>query len=261
MNSSGEIRETLLYVTITIVTYIVLQAVTIIAHEFVHSTTAWLLGYMPSPLSIVWGNPVTMHGWDEGVPYDQLFPTPGNPAEAVIGASPLVFHTIVVAVGLFLLQQPGMTQRKWPLHTLYWLVVVSLMELISYIVMRPFALGGDTFHFDHGLALSPWLLSVVGTLLIMVALTFLFIRVLPLLCDVIAPGNRLTDWAILLMTAFILFLWGSGMRAMSTYPDPQWVFGLTGVAAFVAVLLTGSRYVTRHVSMTPEARLTVRSQS
>ena len=43
------------------------------------------------------------------------------------------------------------------------------MELISYIVMRPFAAGGDTFHFNHGLALSPWLLFVAGTLLIMVA--------------------------------------------------------------------------------------------
>ena len=87
-------------------TYVVLQATTIIAHEFVHSTAAWLLGYMPSPLSIVWGNPVTMRGWDEGVPYDQFFPNPGNPAQAIIGASPLVFHTIVVAVGLFLLQRP-----------------------------------------------------------------------------------------------------------------------------------------------------------
>jgi hypothetical protein len=246
MNSPTYIRKTLFYVAITIVTYIVLQAATIIAHEFVHSTTAWLLGYMPSPLSIVWGNPVTMRGWDEGVPYDQFFPNPGDPAQAVIGASPLVFHTLVVAVGLFVLQELGMTRRKWLFHTLYWFVVVSLMELISYIVMRPFASGGDTFHFNHGLALSPWVLFVVGTLLVMVALAVLFTRVLPLLCDVMAPGNRLMDWAIVLMTAFILFLWGSGMRAMSTYPDPQWVFGLTGLAAFGAVLLTGNRYVTRY---------------
>ena len=261
MNSSADIRQTLFYVAVTILTYVVIQAGTIVAHEFVHSTAAWLLGYMPSPLSIVWGNPITMRGWDEGVPYDQLFPIPGNPAQAVIGASPLVFHTIVVAAGLVVLQRPGMAKRKWLFHTLYWAVVVSLMELISYIVMRPFAPGGDTFHFNHGLALSPWILFVVGTLLIMVALTVLFTRALPLLCDVMAPGNRLTDWAIVLMTAFILFLWGSGMRAMSTYPDPQWVFGLTGLAAFVAVLLTGSRYVARQVSMTPEARLTAPSQS
>ena len=65
-------------------------------------------------------------------------------------------------------------------------------------------------------------------------------------------------WAILLMAAFILFMWGSGMRAMSTYPDPQWVFGLLGLAAFGAVLLTGKRYLA-HV--TPGARFVARSQS
>ena len=60
---------------VTIVTFISRQATTIIAHEFVHSTTAWLLGYTPSPLSIGRSNPVTMTGWDEGAPYDQFFPT------------------------------------------------------------------------------------------------------------------------------------------------------------------------------------------
>src|SRR5579863_2754167 len=98
MTSSENIRETLVYVAITVVTYAILQAVTIIIHEFVHSAMAWLLGYMPSPLSIVWGNPVTMRGWDEGVPYDQLFPSTGNPAQAAIGGSPLVFHAGVVTI-------------------------------------------------------------------------------------------------------------------------------------------------------------------
>jgi hypothetical protein len=234
--------ETLIYIVITIVTFVILQPVTIVMHEFVHSTSASLLGYMPSPLSIVWGNPVTMRGWDEGVPYDQLFPSSGNPAEAIIGGSPLVFHTIVVTVGLVLLQQSWMTKKKWLFHTLYWFVIVNLMELISYIVMRPFASGGDTGHINHGLALSPWILFVSGTLLIMFALYVLFRKIMPLLCNVIAPGNRLTYWTILVMTAFILFLWGSGMRAMSMYPDPQWMFGLIGVAAFIVVLLAGNQY-------------------
>ena len=186
-----------------------------------------------------------MRGWDEGVPYDQLFPTTGNPAQAAIGGMPLVFHTIVVAGGFYLLLQPWMSKRKWLFHTLYWFAIVSLMELISYIVMRPFAPGGDTFHVNHGLALSPWILFVAGTLLIMVALYVLFTKVLLLLCDAMTPGNRLTYWAIAFMTAFVLFLWGSGMRAMLMYPDPQWMFGLIGVAAFAAVLLTGNRYVPR----------------
>ena len=242
MISSADIRKTLVYVVVTIVTFVILQSATIVIHEFVHSTTAWLLGYMPSPLSVVWGNPVTMRGWDEGVPYDQLFPTTGNPAQAIIGGSPLVFHAIVVVVGLLLLQQTWMATRKWLFHTFYWFVIVSLMELISYIVIRPFAPGGDTFHINHGLAISPWILFVAGTLLITVALYILFTKVLPLLCEIIAPGNHLAHWAIVLMTAFILFLWGSGMRAMSMYPDPQWMFGLIGVAAFVFVLFTANHY-------------------
>jgi hypothetical protein len=103
-------------------------------------------------------HPVTMRGWNEGAPYDQLFPNPGNPAQAVIGASPLVFHTIVVAFCLLALQQPAMTKLKWLFHPLCWFVIVSLMELMSYVVMPPFAPGGDTFHFNHGLALSHWIL-------------------------------------------------------------------------------------------------------
>ncbi len=242
MTQSSDIRETAIYVVIAIVTYLVLQAATIVAHEFVHSTAAWLLGYTPSAFSVVWGNPITMRGWDEGVPYDKLFPSTGNPAQALIGGAPLVFHAIVVSVGLFLLQRPWMTNRKWLFHILYWFVVISLMELISYIVIRPFAPGGDTFHVNHGLALSPWILFVAGTMLIIVALYILFSKVLPILCEFVAPGNRLAHWAIVLMTAFILFLWGSGMRAMSMYPDPQWMFGLIGLAAFVFVLFTGNRY-------------------
>lgn len=52
-----------------------------------------------------------------------------------------------------------------------------------------------------------------------------------------ARGNRPTEWAILVMTAFLLFLWGSGIRVVTgIYPDPQWLFGLTGFAAFAAAL-------------------------
>ena len=112
MTQSSDIRETAIYVVIAIVTYLVLQAATIVAHEFVHSTAAWLLGYTPSAFSVVWGNPITMRGWDEGVPYDKLFPSTGNPAQALIRGAPLVFHAIVVSVGLFLLQRPWMTKQE-----------------------------------------------------------------------------------------------------------------------------------------------------
>jgi hypothetical protein len=60
MAASGRIRGTLGYMIIVIMTFVALQSVVIVMHEFTHSTVAWLLGCMPSPLGIVWGNPLTM---------------------------------------------------------------------------------------------------------------------------------------------------------------------------------------------------------
>jgi hypothetical protein len=142
------------------------------------------------------------------VPYHRLFSSSQNPAEAIIGGSPLVVHTIVVALGLILLQRPWMTKNKWVFHILYWLVIVNFMELIGYIGMSSFAAGGDTGHFNHGLGLSPWILFVAGTLAIVVGLYVLSSKILPLMDDVMARENHLTHWAILLMTALLCFYGG-----------------------------------------------------
>jgi hypothetical protein len=206
-------------------------------HEFMHSTVAWLFGDMGSPFGIVWGNPLMMTGWDEGVHYSKLFPAPGNPVEAVIGASPLVMHTVIVIAGLLLMQRPAMLKRKWTFHAVYWFVVANLMELVAYIAMRGFASGGDTGHFNHGLNLSPWYLFIAGNLLLLFALTVLFRKAVPRMYSLFASENPVTQWLILILTAFFLFLWGSGIRVVSyIYPDPQWIFGLIGFAAFPAVL-------------------------
>ncbi len=222
---------------IAIMTFAALQSIVVVMHEFTHSTAAWLLGYMPSPLGIVWGNPLMMTGWDEGVPYSRLFPSGHHAAEAIIGGGPLAVHTVIVTLGILSLQGQRMIKRKWFFHILYWFVIANFMELIAYIVMRAFASGGDVGHFNRGLGLSPWILFVAGTLMIMVGLYFLFRKILPLMYAFFAWENRLNEWAILLMTAFFLFLWGSGIRVVFyVYPDPQWMFGLLGFAAFGVVL-------------------------
>jgi hypothetical protein len=225
------------YAVLVIATFIVLQAVVILMHEFTHSTIAWLLGHMKSPLDIVWGNPLTMTGWDEGVGYRELFASGRRIAAAIIGVSPLVMHAAVVAAGLVLMQRRAIAERKALLHVLYWFVVAHFMELIAYIAMRPFAANGDTGNFNRGLEISPWFLFIAGSLAILAGLRVLFGKVLPRINTAFAGENRPLAWVILLLTAFFLFLWGSGLRVvLYVYPDPQWMFGLLGFAAFLTVL-------------------------
>ena len=86
---------------VTLAIYFALQAIVVVLHEHAHSTAAWLLGYTSTPFTVVWGNPITILGWDEGVPYDQIFPSAGHAAEAVIGGVPLLMHALFVGLGFY----------------------------------------------------------------------------------------------------------------------------------------------------------------
>ncbi|HEX7363785.1 MAG TPA: hypothetical protein VF366_01285 [Dehalococcoidia bacterium] len=118
MTTFERIRQSSEYVIITLVTFAVLQTVLVVMHEFTHSTVAWILGYMESPLAIVWGNPLTLKGWDEGVHYSQLYASGHFHAAAIIGVSPLIVHAAIVTLGIILLQREGMQGRKWLFHIL-----------------------------------------------------------------------------------------------------------------------------------------------
>src|SRR5208283_14148 len=96
--------QTLRYLFISIVTFLALQGVVVVVHEFTHSSMAWLLGCMKSPLGIVWGNPLTLTVWDEGVAYGQIFAQGRNIQAAIIGFCPLVMHSIVAGLGILLMR-------------------------------------------------------------------------------------------------------------------------------------------------------------
>lgn len=225
---------------LTLLLLLLLQNVIAIAHEYAHSMSAWLLGYTPTPFTVVWGNPLMVTGWDEGVPYDRLFPRPGNVAEAVTGGIPLFMQSAFAVASLLVLQRPFPRRRRRLFFVLYWFAVLNVAEMVAYIVMRPFIATGDTGRFNHGMAIPPWPLFIGGTMLLAFCLWTLARKVGPNV-TAFTGGSRFEYGAIILASAFIMFLWGSGLRMMLLYPDPQWTVGLIGVAAFPAwVLAAGS---------------------
>jgi hypothetical protein len=165
MLNENRIRSVLVYAVIVGVTFVFVQTLVVISHEFTHSTVAWLLGHMRSPLDIVWGNPVTLRGWDEGVDYKELFSSGQLAAAAIIGVSPLIMHTAVVTLGIALMRK-GMPASRWLFHALFWFVIGNFMELVAYITMRSFVSSGDVGIFNWGVGISPWFLFVAGSLVI-----------------------------------------------------------------------------------------------
>lgn len=236
MDKSKHAMGTLPYLAISIVTFLVMQSLVVVTHEFTHSTMAWILGEMPSPLGIVWGNPLTMTGWDEGVDYERIFAQGDSLRAAIIGFCPLIMHSLVVGIGIGLLRGHWLARRRWVFHAVYWLVVANIMELVAYLWMRAFSGHGDVGILDRATGLSPWWVFILGSALLTWALWLFFRRVMPRLQCLFAPENQATRWSMLILTAFLIFLWGSGIRVMLYVSGPQWLFGLVGVAAFAAAV-------------------------
>ncbi len=153
---------------------------------------ASLPGYTSNPFTVVWGNPLTIQGWDEGVPYDQLFPD--HPAEAVIGGVSLFMQAAFAGLGFYLLRRLSMKQ-KLTSYVMYLFVVVNMTELVAYILMCPFAGNGDTGRFNEGFRLSPWLLFVLGTVLLCLALKVLLRTMMPRLDHVMGWPTKSTGWS------------------------------------------------------------------
>lgn len=216
--------------------YVAMQIMLMIAHEFAHSTTAWLLGYTFTPFTVVWGNPITITGWDEGVPYNDLFHERGQVAEAAIGGMPLFMHAVLVASCLYLLLRADRETGRVRFFGIYVLTLFNLAELFAYIVLRPFIPTGDTGRFNEGLAISVWPLFLGGLAFLGTAL-WLFSRRIGPKIDLWTDGSRFEHRAVTAFAGFIIFLWGSGIRMLSLYPDPQWKVGLLGVAGFVLWIL------------------------
>ena len=147
----------------------------------------------------------------------------------------MFMHAAFAGLGLYLLRTLSL-QRKLILYVSYLFVVVNLTELIAYILMRPFAGSGDTGRFNEGFGLSPWPLFVTGTALLLVALWILLRKAMPRL-DHAMSWSSWKHRIILYFTAFVMFLWGSGLRIMALYPDRQWKWGLIGLIGFLAWIL------------------------
>jgi hypothetical protein len=243
-NTGDSILKLIRFSLLTVVLYFSAQTVIVILHEYAHSTTAWLLGCTQTFRTVIWGNPLTITGWDEGVPYDQVFRSAGHPAEAAIGGMPLLMHAVFTILGLYWLQRRLSAQHPLRGYAVYLFVVVNLTELVAYLAMRPFAGSGDTGRFNEGFGLSPWPLFVVSNVLLVWALAVLLLRVTPKLAQLLELDKK-KRWITVSFTAFMMFLGGSGLRIMALYPDRQWKWGLIGIPAFLGWILLSQRQIMR----------------
>lgn len=191
--------------SINVVTYIIAYYACILLHEWMgHGLAAWFFGQKTSPFDIYYGGWALFHV-DENVDYSMLVATHHQIAAAIIAVNAVIVTGILFVVSLILLPRRGIQKNTFIFSLLYWALVINVIPLMQYLTLTAFSNEGDVGHFTHGLNISPWLIFIPGTIIVILALRRIFtvevIRSYAVMQITSIWGRRL----LLMVTLFTIF--------------------------------------------------------
>lgn len=177
-------KRPLLFVTITPIFIILSLWVSVLPHEYAHSTTAWLFGYKLNPFDIDygsfdWKNILFVDGIDENINYFLIYLFGDKFALGMIAfAGPFIATLSLYLISLFVIRSIWARRRSYFFYFCVWLNASNLSELISYVVLRSITKHGDIGHIEFAWGVSQWLIFTFGSLLLALAAWHFFSRTL-----------------------------------------------------------------------------------
>ncbi len=188
---------------------------TLLLHEWMHGTIAWLTGYKSSPFDIHYGTQwLTLLDIEEAVPYAQILADRKPNVMAAIAIAPMLMQVVLFFVGLKFLRS---VSNRWAFACLYWFTFFELAEIYSYIPTRTFSSASDMFNFLYPTGLSPWLLFFPGTAIVLYGLYRMLIQEAPYAFRVLTITTKLGRGSFLFFSVLIFFGYYGG--AGFTVPD------------------------------------------
>ena len=192
------------------------HALVFFAHEYAHSTVAWLLHWKANPFALNYAHPTVkvlllQLGIDQNVNELPIFASNhGTQAAIISGAGAILGNAfITLPLSRWLYHRARASGSRSLGMFAYWMTVASVGNLIDYVPVRTFTDGTDLyqdmFAVEKGLGWSPWtLLVVLGIPTAIVLGDFLF-RIEPQTIRWLAPVSTARRVLLALLTAFILF--------------------------------------------------------
>lgn len=166
-------RPQVLLLVFTLISIIGIYYVTVLSHEYAHSTLAWMFGQKMNPFDIDYGGWLLLHV-DEAVNYDQILKQGDGIAAAVIAISGVTTNIIFFLLTIYFLQQPYITKNRYLLTLFFWSAILNLVPILGYVPCDTFTTHGDIGRFVTGLNISPWWIFFVGTPLVILAIVLIF---------------------------------------------------------------------------------------
>jgi hypothetical protein len=198
-----------------LITFIFLELnhyIAVLAHEYGHSITAWILGFKHNPLIIHFGgtgwlNLLTLININEFVDYQTIFSLgKGKQAALIAFAGPGIANGVLYIISLVLLADRSVQKRPKLFYFFFWMNFLNLANFYDYVPIRVFSPQGDMAHIVTGLHISPWLIYFVFGYFVMFVLWHFYTRTL--VAAYVHLGFVKNFPKIVLMTLCTLLLFG-----------------------------------------------------
>lgn len=242
-----------IFLLMTVVLWLVAHSVAFFAHEFAHTFTALALGWKSNPFDLDWGHPSLMNlvlhvDVDENVNYQPIFASGHAIAAGVIALAGSALGNMAVSLGLgiFLFA----LARRRDLSVLacfaYWLVVMSVGNLISYVPLRVFTSHADMYTVQLGFGWTPQQVLLFVGIPYLVAVLWFFLRFQPRALAWLFPRSLARRYAMVLFTSATVFgffcLGGtSGYGVTSHQLSVAFMLVLAPLSLVLGALLTQAR--------------------
>lgn len=224
----------LFFVLLTIAVIFITRNIMLLCHEWTHGFVAWLFKLKKSPFEIYYGN-WTLFNVHEDVDYKSLFISGKGHIAALISISALITNAILYVISIILLKKKYVQNNKIFFLVLYWFALSNIGELFSYIPFRTFSStgNGDVGHFLKGFCLSPWIVFIPGTILILISL-WRFISKYTTMLYYYLDLSSATRFIHFLFLHIVLFFW-FGEAVYHFYGPNYWAIipPLLGVISFI----------------------------
>jgi hypothetical protein len=213
----GSMRpENLAFAVITFVVVLLTHAIAYLSHEYVHTVTAWCLGWMPKPFDVDYGpitvsNVIFLGDVSDNVNYVPIFATGHGDQAAVIALAGAFLGNGLLYFVIYLLSRSfWVRSKRYLLMFLYWLAVMCAGNVWSYVPMRSITTHADMAIAARGLGISTWTLLPFVLVPSLFVLWHFMTRMFATTCDRITSGSMVNLAVLIAFTGFWYFSFFGG---------------------------------------------------
>jgi hypothetical protein len=200
------------FLLVTVLVWLFAHSVAFFSHEFAHTFSAQALGWKSNPFDLDWGTAsptdlVLQQEIDENVDYRPAFDS-GHAVDAgLIALAGTALGNLIVSLGIGVGVVAIARKRKAIALGCfgYWMVTMSVGNLLSYVPLRVFASHADMHTVEVGFGWTPMQVLLVVGLPYLIALLWFFLRFQPKELAWLFPDSVRRRYVMVFLTSITVF--------------------------------------------------------